>query len=154
MSKLFQMCTLNMVTFCISNIHQLKKYTSTRQEKSFKGECERELTIKLEVNDNITYCFIGNFLHVLDTVLRALHGYLVLKAQRATSVINQTVTLKSLLDVLKASFRFELLHRTIFRRMNLERNRDMKPIYHSPELCTLYSNQFISKVMQWTFTIC
>lgn len=56
---------------------------------------------------------------------------------------------KSLLDVSKPSFRFELLHRTILRRMNLERSRNMKPIYHSPELCTLYSNQFICEVIQW-----
>lgn len=42
----------------------------------------------------------------------------------------------------------------MFRRMNLERNRHMKPIYHSPELCTSYSNQFICEVIQWTSTIC
>lgn len=38
--------------------------------------------------------------------------------------------------------------------MNLERNRDTKPIYHCPELCTLYSNQFICEAIQWTSTVC
>lgn len=40
--------------------HKKKKNTSTRQKKCPKGEYERESSIKVKVNENITYGFIEN----------------------------------------------------------------------------------------------
>lgn len=74
----------------------------------------------------ITITLLLGAFHFLGTVLRALHGLSDYKSTEICKCYKLKHHFLSHLNVLKASFRYELLHETVFRRMNLEMNRDKK----------------------------